>query len=64
MNLVCNMTEQAEFLRYITPYAYAEASNIISEAKLDTVLIVTGIIIAVIGAAVGFIKYTKKDIAS
>ena len=64
INLVCNMTEQAEFLRYITPYAYAEASNIISEAKLDTVLIVTGIIIAVIGAAVGFVKYTKKDIAS
>lgn len=64
INLVCNMTEQAEFLRYITPYAYAEASNIISEGKLDTVLIVIGIIIAVIGAAVGFIKYTKKDIAS
>lgn len=64
MNLVCNMTEQAEFLRYITPYAYAEASNIISDGKLDTVLIVTGIIIAVIGAAVGFVKYTKKDIAS
>ena len=64
MNLVCNMTEQADFLRYITPYAYAEASDIISEGKLDTVLIVTGIIIAVIGAAVGFIKYTKKDIAS
>lgn len=64
MNLVCNMTEQAEFLRYITPYAYAEASNIISDGKLDTVLIVIGIIIAVIGAAVGFVKYTKKDIAS
>ena len=64
MNLVCNMTEQAEFLRYITPYAYAEASNIISDGKLDTVLIAIGIIIAVIGAAVGFVKYTKKDIAS
>lgn len=64
MNLVCNMTEQAEFLRYITPYAYAEASDIISEARLDTVLIVIGIIIAVIGAAVGFVKYTKKDIVS
>lgn len=62
MNLVCNMTEQAEFLRYITPYAYAEASDIISEGKLDTVLIVIGILIAVIGAAVGFVKYTKKDI--
>ncbi len=64
MNLVCNMTEQVEFLRYITPYAYAEASNIISEAQLDTLLIAIGAIISVIGAAVGFFKYTKKDIAA
>lgn len=64
MNLVCNMTEQAEFLRYITPYAYADASNIISEARLDTLLIVIGIIIAVIGATVGFIRYSKKDITA
>ena len=64
MNLVCNMTEQAEFLRYITPYAYAEASDIISEAKLETGLIAIGAAVAVVGVATGFFKYTKKDIAA
>lgn len=64
MNIVCNISEKADFLRYVTPYAYAEASNIISEAKLDVKLIVIGVIIAAIGAAAAFARYTKKDIAS
>ena len=64
MNIVCNISENAVFLRYITPYAYAEASNIISEAKLESELIAVGIIIAVICAAVGFVKYLKKDITA
>lgn len=64
MNIVCNISEKADFLRYITPYAYAEASNIISEAKLESELIAVGIVIAVIGAAVGLVKYLKKDITA
>lgn len=64
MNIVCNISEQAKFLRYITPYAYSEASNIISEAKLDVGLIAVGAGISVIGVAAGYFKYLKKDIAS
>lgn len=64
MNIVCSISEQAKFLRYITPYAYAEASSIISEAKLDVGLIAVGAGISVIGAAAGYFKYLKKDIAS
>lgn len=64
MNIVCNISEQAEFLRYITPYAYAEASVIISEAKLDAGLVAVGAVIAAIGVAMGYLKYLKKDIAA
>lgn len=64
MNIVCNISEQAEFLRYITPYGYAEASNIISEGKLDMGLIAVGAVISVVGAAIGYIRYLKKDIAA
>lgn len=64
MNVVCNISEQAEFLRYITPYGYAEASNIISEGKLDMGLIAVGAVISVVGAAIGYIRYIKKDIAA
>lgn len=64
LNIVCNISEQAEFLRYITPYAYADASSIISEDKLDIGLIAVGAAVAVIGAAVGFFRYLKKDISA
>lgn len=64
LNIVCNISEQAEFLRYITPYAYSDASSIISESKLDFGLIAVGAAVAVIGAAVGFFRYLKKDISA
>ena len=64
MNIVCNISDQADFLRYITPYAYSEASNIISDAKLDMGLIAIGAVIAAAGIAISFFRYLKKDIAA
>lgn len=64
MNIVCNISEQAEFLRYVTPFAYAEASDIISKSEIDMTLISIGLIIAVLAVAFGFAKYTQKDIAA
>ena len=64
MNIVCNISEKAEALKYITPYAYAEASNIISESEIDTGLMLIGTAIAVVCAVIGFAKYCKKDIAA
>lgn len=64
LNIVCNISESAEFLRWVTPYAYADASKIISEAKPDFGLIAVGMGIAVVGAGAGYFKYLNKDIAA
>lgn len=64
LNLICNISEKAEFLKYVTPYAYCEASNVISEAKLESNLVIIGIVISVLGVIAAYVKYTKKDIAS
>ena len=64
MNIVCNISDSAEFLRFVTPYAYAEASNIISDGKLEAGLIAVGAGFAVVGAAVGYFRYLRKDIAA
>lgn len=64
MNIVCNLSKQAEFLRYLTPYAYAEASNIISDAKLDMGLIALGTVVSVVCVCVSCFRYIKKDIAA
>ncbi|MGN0486587.1 MAG: ABC transporter permease subunit [Acutalibacteraceae bacterium] len=64
MNLIANISDKADFLRYFTPYAYSEASNIISEARLDMRLILIGAVLSVIGIAAGYWKYMKKDLAA
>ena len=64
MNIVCNISEKAEILKYVTPYAYAEASNIISESEIDTGLVIIGAAVSVVCAVIGFVKYCKKDIAA
>ena len=51
-------------MKYVTPYAYCEASNVISEAKLESNLVIIGIVISVLGVIAAYVKYTKKDIAS
>lgn len=64
INIICNITENAKFLKYITPYAYADAGSIISASKLETNLILLGALFSITGVAVAYIKYMKKDIAA
>lgn len=63
MNIVCNISEQAEALKYITPFAYAEASDIISKSEIDISLILIGCAYSAVGVVIGFAKYTKKDLS-
>ncbi len=64
MNLLCNMSDSAEFLKFITPYAYAEPSSIIADKQTDSALMLIGTCIAAAGVITAFIKYNRKDIAS
>lgn len=62
MNLISNITEKAEGLKYITPFAYCDGATIVSELKIDAVKVVIGMIICAAGIAAAYLKYTKKDI--
>lgn len=64
LNIVCNISEQTEALKYVTPFAYAEASDIISKSEIDVGLILIGCIYSIAGVCAGFVKYTKKDLAA
>lgn len=64
LNIFKNISDQAEFLKYITPFAYAEAADIISDRAIDIRLLILGLIYATISIAAAFLKYTKKDIAA
>ena len=62
LNLIANIADSAEFLKYIIPFGYAEGSEIMSQAALDPVLILTGVLLGAAGAAAAYWKYCRKDI--
>lgn len=62
LNLVANIAEAAEFLKYITPFGYCEGADIVSAGSLDGSLVAVGMAFGLIGIIMAYIKYTKKDI--
>lgn len=62
LNLIANIADAAELLKYITPFGYCEGADIISNGSLDFTLVIIGTVIGVIGIIIAFLKYTKKDI--
>ena len=62
-NITANLTESAEFLKYITPFGYADGAEIVKNVSLDMNMIAIGIVFAVIGISAGFVKYYRKDIS-
>ena len=63
MNLVKNILEEAEFLKYITPFAYTDGAQITEDVALDWILVVIGLVYGILFTVIGWIKYNKKDIA-
>ena len=62
LNLIANITDAAEFLKYITPFGYCEGADIISSGSLDGTLVSIGAVIGICGIIIAYLKYTKKDI--
>ncbi len=62
LNLIANITEAAEFLKYLTPFGYAEGADIITDGSLNMELVLIGVGFAVVGIVLAYWKYMKKDI--
>ena len=62
LNLVANIADVADFLKYITPFGYCEGADIVADGKLDAAMVAVGVVIGAIGIAAAYLKYTKKDI--
>ena len=63
LNIVSNLTEEAEFLKYITPFSYTDSAYIINEQMLQAEYLAVGAVFTVLGITAAFWKYTRKDIA-
>lgn len=62
LNIIANITDEAKFLKYITPFGYCEGADIVNNGKLDGTMILIGTVIGLIGIVAAYAKYTRKDI--
>lgn len=62
LNLIANIADVAEFLKYITPFGYCEGADIVSKGSLDVTLVAIGMALGICGIIIAYFKYTKKDI--
>lgn len=63
LNILANLTEDAKFLKYITPFGYTEGADIIAEGAINGGYLCVGIILSAVSIAAAFWKYQRKDIA-
>lgn len=63
LNLIANISDGAEYLKYITPFGYAEGADIVANGSLDAALVLPGMLYMVIGIIVAYWEYGKRDIA-
>lgn len=64
LNIIANLTDGAEFLKYVTPFSYTESADIIADGCLDVRYLAVGLGFTVIGVGMGFWRYCNKDILS
>jgi ABC-2 type transport system permease protein len=62
-NIFSNITEDLNFLKYITPFAYTDSADIITNGHLTYKYLAVVGALAIIGIISAFIKYAKKDIS-
>lgn len=62
LNLVANITEAAEFLKYITPFGYCEGAEIVANGRLDGGLLALGLAFGAVGIVAAYLQYCRKDI--
>ena len=62
INIVSNLMDELEFLKYITPYGYTDVGYIVNENSLDFKYIAVGLLFIALSLLLAYFKYEKKDI--
>ncbi len=62
LNIIANLTERAQFLKYITPFGYTEGADIIAKGSIDVKYLSVGLVLTAVGIAGAFYWYCRKDI--
>lgn len=63
LNIIANISDKAEFVKYITPFGFSDGADIITSGEIDVVMVSIGMALGIAGIIAAYVKYTKKDIA-
>ena len=63
LNIGSNLTDELEFLKFITPFSYADGAHIIPNGSIEIKYLIVGLVLSACGIAAAYLKYTRKDIA-
>lgn len=62
LNLIANIAESAEFLKYITPFGYSDGADIVTNGGLNGSMTAVGLVFGAAGVVTAYLKYCSKDI--
>ena len=64
MDIMCNIVPDLEFLRFFTPFYYANAAQIYSGGDSRMGLMFLGLVVTVVAVITGGMVYKKRDMAA
>lgn len=62
LNLISNLLEETRFLKYFTPFGYAEGADILADHSIRAEYLAVGMVLSLIGVFLAFWQYRRKDI--
>ena len=62
INIIASLTSAAEFLKFITPFGYADGADLITRGSIHGIRLLIGMAFAAAGIALAYWKYCRKDI--
>ena len=62
LNIAANLSPRVEFLKYLTPFGYADGAQVVSACRLDGGMVLAGMALGALGVAAAFLHYCRKDI--
>lgn len=63
VNIISNLTDETEFMKYLTPFGYTDSAYIISKSAIDGRYLAVGVCAALISVTAAFWLYGRKDIS-
>lgn len=62
LNLIANIAPAARFLKYISPFGYCEAADILTDGTLNSSMLAIGTLISIAAVLIAYTVYINKDV--